>query len=156
MQFTLFTIVILAFVANTYAQYESYYIRNEPLGLNVTSDDDGYVYMENGTLKYTSHAWNIYPVASDIKNWAVFEKHYGYIRFFTDSDGGVSDLGEARLYEIEKVGDYSYVIDLQSINERRQTLAWTVEKNSTDPRTYLKLRPYKRLPSQRFTITPIN
>ncbi|EGD99557.1 hypothetical protein TESG_06824 [Trichophyton tonsurans CBS 112818] len=154
MRSTLFAIVISAFVTGTFAQSE-YYIRNEPSGLNVTWDDEGYIYMEPGIRKHTITAWDMYPVASDIKNWVAFGASYFYLQFDLGRDGDTARcLDEARIFEIRKAESHSYMIDVQSIDAGQPTLAWTVEKNSTDSRVFLKLRPYKRLPSQQFTFTP--
>ncbi|EGD88146.1 hypothetical protein H112_04627 [Trichophyton rubrum D6] len=154
MRFALLAIVISAFVTSTYAQRE-YYIRNEPSGLNVTWDDDDYIYMEPGIRKYTISAWNMYPVASDIKNWFAFGASYFYLQFDFGRDGDTAlRSDEGRIFEIRKAESHSYVIDVQSVDSGQPTLAWTVERNSTDPRVFLKLRPYMRLPSQQFTFTP--
>lgn len=113
---TLFAIVISAFVTGTFAQSE-YYIRNEPSGLNVTWDDEGYIYMEPGIRKHTITAWDMYPVASDIKNWVAFGASYFYLQFDLGRDGDTARcLDEARIFEIRKAESHSYVIDVQSID----------------------------------------
>ncbi|EFR04376.1 hypothetical protein MGYG_07384 [Nannizzia gypsea CBS 118893] len=143
-------------------------ITSKEYGLNLTRDiETGEVGFQSGSF---SRHWIDVPVSQGVKNWHCFrssaqkelQRSTWWIRFenyisgqaaTTYSRGGNYYAYHPSLFEIEKVGDTYYIVSLEPSDPNRR-LAWTIENNSTTSENFLlKLRPYSRSSSQKFTIT---
>ncbi|EFR01035.1 hypothetical protein MGYG_04038 [Nannizzia gypsea CBS 118893] len=165
MQFLLFVIATTcAFTASVSAQSPKLYtlITSKQYGLNLTLNaDTGAVEFERGS--FYRH-WTDHPVSKGAHNWHCFRGRQQYelniiwwIRFQNHVAGESAtvpqDDGYApSIFDVETDGDISYLISLETPNPGER-LAWTIERNNKTENAELKLQPYKRLPSQQFTIT---
>ncbi|KAK2839308.1 hypothetical protein FQN49_006269 [Arthroderma sp. PD_2] len=152
-------IALYAFVVSISAsQEEDYYtvITNLQNGLNVTL---------NGTqhsIEFGPHSpcryWKTHD-AANTKNWKYYGitgfSAYSYLRYFEYRSGAIAQPDSTpSLFRLENDEHASYVISLET-EATGQKLAWTAERNTTNPRgnMILKLRPYTRSKSQQFTLT---
>ncbi|KAM5448786.1 hypothetical protein MaudCBS49596_005293 [Microsporum audouinii] len=161
---SLVMVTLCAFAAGISATPQKLYtiITSKQYGLNLTLNSDRGIigFEKDSPFRY----WVDYPVSQGAHNWHCFRAKQKYtfdvvwwIRFqdYVSGKSATAPLNYAyppSLFEVETVGDTSYFIAIESLG-RAEKLACTIGQDNNTAVFSLKLRPYKRLPSQEFRIT---